>query len=236
MSQNYDPNQQGQSYYDSLMKQQPGPPQPKLEPPAQGMFAKWLKVITRPSPATFASEMPDANWNTAPLGALIYAVIYALAFALTRTVLLSGLGLGGLSLGDILTSMISAVIGLFIGSGVLYLLAKSVGQGQGNFMTQTYLYSLYTFPLGILSAVLGIIPFVSLISSLAIVIYELVLTYYMLQPAHNMSADKARQVVFLLVLIGVILAVVLFFLLFSTLLLGTRINFVMSRAASGLNY
>jgi hypothetical protein len=233
MAQNYDPNQQGQSYYDSLMKQQPQQPQPKLEPPAKGIFAKWLKVTTRPGTATFASEMPDANWNTTLLGAVTYALVYALLLFLFRSVLFSGIGLGAFAITDLLTSVISAVIGLFIGSGVLYFFAKLIGQGQGDFMTQTYLYSLYTFPLAILTALLGIIPLLGSLLTLAIAIYELFLTYYMLQPAHNMRPEKARQVVFVLVLVGLILGFVLVF--FTLSLLGTRVNFVMSRIGSGLN-
>ncbi len=109
------------------------------------------------------------------------------------------------------------MIGLILGSGLVYLVARTVGGGQGNFMTQTYLYALYTFPLAILSVLVSWIGTASAIFSLAIGIYELVLTYYMVQPAHRISADKARQVVFIVFVIGAILVLLLFFTLLSAL-------------------
>lgn len=242
MAQNYDPqNDPNRSYGINDYYQQGGQTPPlkddmakaksdpygygQLEPPAPNIFAKWVKVITRPSPPTFASEIPDANWGTAILGALIYGVVaFLIAAFFTRSITVF--------IGEAISSTLGSVIGLFIGSGILYLVAKTVGQGQGGFMTQTYLYSLYTFPLAIVSSLLGLIPVLGGIVGIVISIFELFLTYYMLQPAHRMSPDKARQVVLVLVLLGVVLGIILVFFVFS--LLGSRVNIVMSQAGSGL--
>lgn len=240
MSQNYDPQDSNKEdygikdYYQQGGQTQPpyemakAKPDPygNLEPPASNIFAKWVKVITRPSAATFASEIPDASWGTTLLSALIYGIFYFIVLGFTTRS-------AGLVFGAAFTTVPAAITSLFIGSGFLYLLAKTVGHGQGDFMTQTYLYSLYTFPIAIISALLGLIPLVGSIAGIAIAIYELFLTYYMLQPAHHMSSGDARRVVIWSVLIGLVLGIILFFALFS-LIFSTRITMVMSQAASGL--
>lgn len=239
MAQNYDPQDSNKEDYGIKDYYQQGgqtPPYetPKakpdpygsLEPPASNIFAKWVKVITRPSTATFASEMRDANWGTTLLGALIYAIVYFVVVAFTtRSV--------GFFIGSAIVSVPTVVTGLFLGSGFLYLLAKTIGHGEGDFMTQTYLYSLYTFPLAIISSLLGIIPLVGSVVSLAIGIFELFLTYYMLQPAHRMSASNARTVVLVSLLIGLVLGFILFFALLN-FILSAKVSVVMSQAASGL--
>ncbi len=161
---------------------------------------KWLTVLTKPSTDFFAREMPNANWTTILVGAGIAAVVSAL-FSIIR--------FGGAA--GIIGGFIGSVIGLLVGSGILYLVATTVGKGRGDFMVQTYLYSLFTIPISLVSSVLGIIPVVGGLLGLALSIYSLYLTYLMLQPAHNMNKQSAQTTVIVLFVVGLVIGILLAF-------------------------
>lgn len=194
----------------NLTTTKPDPFGANLEPPASNIFAKWLKVITKPRVATFASEMPSASWVLTFLGAALYTVAYFM-------ILLIGLALRGKSpftlIGPILeftaSDLVGTILGLFLSSGLIYLLSK-VGEGTGNFTTQTYLYSLYFFPLSIISALSMFIPsWGGSIFIIIIGIYELFLTYYMVQATHRLHPGDALRLV-ILVFIAVFILTVAF--------------------------
>ncbi len=159
---------------------------------------KWLTALTKPSTDFFAREMPNANWTTILVGAGIAAVVSAI-FSIIRV--------GGAT--GIISGFIGSVIGLLIGSGILYLIATTIGKGRGNFMVQTYLYSLFSIPISLVSSVLGIIPVVGSLLGIALSIYSLYLTYLMLQPAHNMNKQSAQTTVIVLFVIGLVIGILL---------------------------
>ncbi len=189
-----------------------------LKPPARGIFAKWLKVLTRPSVATFASEIPAASWGITILGVLIYTVFSTLVFILgvvpARRISNPFIFLEG-------ALYVYTAIALILVTGLIYVIAKVAGNDTGDFATQTYLYSLYTIPLAITATLLGLVPGFGDVALFAAVIYGLLLTYYMVQAAHRLNPGSARWIVFFIFLIAVVaFFVVAIFLLSSVPLVG----------------
>jgi hypothetical protein len=188
---------------DGLETPKVGPdPYAALGPPARGIHAKWLKVITRPSVATFASEIPAANWGTTLLGLLIFAVFYSL---IVITGVAPWYGRLDLHPGLILEgeAYFFIVSGLLLISVLIYEVAKGAGKGTGNFAVRTYLYSLYLTPLAIIAYLLGLVSGLLFYGPLAAFIYGLFLTYYMVQATYGLNPGSARRVVFRISLIPV---------------------------------
>ncbi|PZS06130.1 MAG: hypothetical protein DLM69_00395 [Candidatus Chloroheliales bacterium] len=176
-----------------------------LEPPARSILSKWLKVLTRPSVATFASEVPAANWVTTFLGVLIYAVFSVLVF-ITIMGIAPWSGARRISPSFVYLDIalyVSTAIALILVAWLIYGLAQASGKGTGNFVTQTYLYSLYTIPLAIFANLLALVPVLDIYAPLAAVIYGLLLTYYMVQAAHRLNSGSARWLVFFTFLIAI---------------------------------
>ncbi len=101
--------------------------------------------------------------------------------------------------------------------GLVYLLARAFN-GQGTFLTQSYTPLLFQVPLGILSGILGLVPFFGLLG-FAVFIYGIVLQVYALMAVHRLSGGKATAVVFLPAAMILLLAVV-FVVTFISVLVG----------------
>src|SRR6266700_130076 len=129
---------------------------------------QYIRVLTKPSAATFAEEQGKAAWNIVWIQLIIYAIAAAVLGYLALLISpnqFSTTGSSALSPGMIQTISLSAGFGLillvpiffFIGVGIYYLIAKAFG-GQGTFLAQSYTTLLYGVPIGILSSVLRLIP------------------------------------------------------------------------------
>ena len=92
----------------------------------------------------------------------------------------------------------------FIGTGILYGLAKAFG-GQGTFLQQGYTTLLFGVPLGILAALLNLIPIAGSFIGLAIGIYEIVLQIFAIMAVHRLSGGKASAVVLIPIAVVVVL-------------------------------
>jgi len=64
-------------------------------------------------------------------------------------------------------------------------------QAKGGFVTQTYLMALFLAPLSVVSSILGAIPYLGIVLSLAVTVYEAVLLTFALQSSHETSAGRA---------------------------------------------
>lgn len=163
--------------------------------------------------------MGKAAWDIVWIQLIIYAVIAAiLGFlaSLTSTRFIpvstssSGVNMGAfqaIATGASFSAIITIPLFFFIGMGILYLIAKAF-QGQGTFLQQCYTALLFRVPLGILAALLALIPFVGWIIGIAIGIYEIVLQIFAIMPVHRLSGDKATAVVLIPIAIGVVLFIV----------------------------
>lgn len=191
---------------------------------------QYKKVLTKPGVATFAEEMGKAKWDIIWAQLLGYAAFSAILVFLALLVLFlflsavfSGLPqssgsdnspfgffiglplavLGVLAVGGF---FILVVVGFFMNQGITYLLAKAFG-GQGSFMAQAYTALLYQVPIGVISVVLSLIPFVGSLAGSAASIYLYVLQAFALMAVHRLSGGKAIAVVVIPVAASILLAV-----------------------------
>ena len=175
-----------------------------------GLWAKVLQMTEE----FFAQEAPRASGSNTLIGLLIMAV------ATTVLTAISSLIWGGAQMAflpaeyretfaqtagtNVLCSLCSGLVGTFIGfyisNGLVYLGARVFG-GSGDFTTQAYLTSLFTVPLGVASAVVGLIPCVGAIAALAASIYAIVLNVRAVKVTHRLETGQAVGAVLLPALI-----------------------------------
>jgi hypothetical protein len=180
---------------------------------------QYIKVLTRPSAATFAEEQGKAAWDSVWVQLIIYAIVAAvlgyLSFLISPNQF-STTGSSTLNPGMIQTISLSAgfglilliPIGFFIGVGIYFLIARAFG-GRGTFLAQSYTTLLYSVPIGILSSVLRLIPILGALAAFALGIYGIVLQVFAIMAVHRLSGGKATAVVLIPVAIALVLACVL---------------------------
>ncbi|GAC1625892.1 MAG: hypothetical protein NVS4B11_22140 [Ktedonobacteraceae bacterium] len=200
--------------------------------------AQYWKVITRPASMTFAEEMGKARWNIVWVQIGCYIVIITLLgflsnlFVQSRAGTLSATGTltpDTLALAQKFLALLTFVstygqvflipLSLFVGTGILFLLAKAFG-GDGKFLSQLYSTLLFVVPLGIIvniaTLLLSLLPtFGSLLSFLILfgyLGYEGTLLGLMLMPVHRLSGGRAAGAVLLLFGVALVLSCVLGFI------------------------
>jgi hypothetical protein len=204
-----------------------GAPRP-LSEEIKELPRQYIKVLTEPGVATFAAEMGRASWRMVWVQLLGWGVIstilgwvaqaifasisYRFAGSLSPQVM-QQISANSASYGGI----IGVPLGFFIWMGLVYLLAKAFN-GQGTFLTQSYTSLLFQAPLGVLSGILGLVPYFGLLS-FAVFIYGIVLQVFALMAVHRLSGGKATAVVFLPAAI-ITLMVIVFALVFASVLIG----------------
>jgi hypothetical protein len=168
---------------------------------------QYIRVLTKPSPQTFAEEMGKADWAMVWIQLLIWALvgtIVGLIASALRIASSSLLGSGGANFNSFLAltvsgntfAFISVPISFFILVGIQYLLAKAF-KGEGNFLTQGYTTLLFEVPIYIISYLLGLIPIFGGIAGFALLIYGWVLNVFAIMAVHRLSGGKASAVVFI---------------------------------------
>ncbi len=191
---------------------------------------QYIRILTRPSAATFAEEQGKAAWNIVWVQLLGLGVISGLLVFLILQIALpivmnsassSGSStmagvvaiIEGFAVGFAILEIIAVPVSFFITSGIYYLIAKAFS-GQGTFLAQSYSATLFYVPMAILSLVLGLIPFLCGLAGLALFVYEIVLGVYMMMAVHRIGGGKATAVVLmpaivlflLLCVLGIIIA------------------------------
>lgn len=111
-----------------------------------------------------------------------------------------GFGMAGFAS---LANIVLAPLFFLIGVGIYFLLARVLG-GNGDFGRYAYLNAAFAAPLGILTALLSLVPFASCISPL-ISIYSLVLVYFATKAEHQLSGGRAIWVVLIPLLVAFVL-------------------------------
>lgn len=203
----------------------PATPLPLREALKQ-LFRQYWKVLRRPGAATFAEEMGKAEWGIIWAQVLGYATAAAILSVLALLVLLAFFAfLFGpvfipsdsvgvmfhspfLLLGGVLFigTFIGTIGSFFFNQGILYLLAKAFG-GQGSFTTQAYVSLLSEVPIGLLSGLVSLIPYVGSLAGSAFGIYGIVLQVFALMPVHRLSGGKATAVVLIPIVAGYLLII-----------------------------
>lgn len=178
----------------------------------QTMINGSMAVLTHPSVATF-EEHEQNNLGWATIYVVIGAVIVGILEVITA-VIQGAVGTPGVNqpspIGNIIVSVLGALIGFFIFLGIVYLLGRAFG-GTGEFGELAFDISLYWAPLAVLQALIGVIAIgpiaiLALLALLAVFGYNIFLTYLGIQSGMDLPSQKALYVV--LILAGVVLLLV----------------------------
>jgi hypothetical protein len=210
----YNPNQSNYGYEASA-------PLPLSEAISQ-LPNQYVKVLTKPSAFTFATEMGKASWDIVWVQLIALAIITALlgymrtfipgslfwynppnsdsalSSSMFQTIILSS---------STIAQIIIIPVSFFIGQGIIYLLAKAFG-GTGTFLSQGYTYLLISVPLGIITSALGLIPVLGSVAAVGLGIYGIVLQVFSLMAVHRLSGGKATAVVLIPIAILIVLAII----------------------------
>ena len=241
---NYGHGGMQQSYasnrYGDVQTFQPPPAEPlPLGEAIRQLPGQYWRAITRPASMTFANEMGQAGWGIIWIQIVFYTIIIAVLSILsnillpTRALTAADTGTltpataailqkfqGIITLVSVYGQVVFIPLVLFVGTGILFLLAKAFG-GVGRFTQQLYCTLLFLVPLGIIvNVVLLLLSFIpiagsllALLLALANLTYEGILMGFMLMPVHRLSGGRAAGAVLLLFGTGVLLICVLGFIL-----------------------
>ena len=181
---------------------------PLGQPVPAGMshiWQKWINVTTKPGVASFNQELPTANWSDIWISLIGLGILTAItgAIAALYTVqtftIPQGNGTtttvhipGGVSW----FTIIGVPLGFFIGVAILFLVAKIFG-GTGTFLQQSYAMALFYVPIQAVTALLGLLPVLGGIASIALGIYEIILAVFAIAASQRLTAGKSVAVVLL---------------------------------------
>jgi hypothetical protein len=158
----------------------------------------WLKVFQMDE-AFFAAEAPRASTNNTLVALLIYAVVAMIVGFIQRQFGLSQLlnqrvfgNTPNVNIPLCLPIILIVVVplGYYIGIGLMHLGAMIFG-GRGSFTSLAYLVSLFYIPLGIVSALLGLVPCVGGLISAAAGIFQIILSVRALKVNYQLSTGRA---------------------------------------------
>jgi hypothetical protein len=196
-------------------------PRPKVSSsPTDPWFGLYLKIVTHPSVATFASELPNASWTKTWFLLSSFTVIRVALFISTMQMQVR-LPHSTILWGSFLALFFVPMF-FFLGMAVQYQFARWWG-GEGSFLGQCYTNLLFTFPLGIATGIISTLLAVFLgtsqsglvVSNLltgALGMYTLALTTIQIQASHRLHWIKATAVVLasaIILLASAVLLVVL---------------------------
>jgi hypothetical protein len=206
----------------------------------QNILQKWMNAVTKPSAATYESEIPNANWMAVIIGLVaviivnvIIGLVAAGATAASFNSIRDQLRAQGRDLPfdpGVFTasagfgSIISTPIGFFLGAFILWLFAKMLGGQNSNFMTHSYLLSLSYAPLRIVAGVLSIIPVLGGLLGLVLGLYQLYSAGLAMQASQRMAPGRAQLAAFLPTIIGVVLGCLCFILVIMGLVAAVNTN------------
>ncbi len=179
---------------------------------------KWEAVLTKPK-ETFAAEKKNASFAEGAKHLAIGYGVYGLLMGITLAFLNTLYEIPGMpslpmpfpGMAAIITTpityIIGGIVGIAIGTGVLWIIAKLLG-GQGSFTAMYYLGSLYAAPLAVLQ-ILSIISVAGGLVSLLLLVYMLYLLTLMIKEVHGFDTTKAVLVWAIPLVLLVVLAMIL---------------------------
>ena len=128
---------------------------------------------------------------------------------------------GGSLVLTLVGTLFATVIGFFIGVGVIYLLGRIFG-GTGTFGEMAYDIALYSAPMTVLAALVGIIPILGALVALLLVIYQIYLNWLAIQAGMNLPGSKALWVILIPILVVVLLCCGIFVIAFLVIAGASR--------------
>ncbi|MBN2203212.1 MAG: YIP1 family protein [Candidatus Aenigmarchaeota archaeon] len=148
----------------------------------------WKEVLTKPK-ETFKKERKNASLGNAAKNFFVASIISALM------VLVSSYTNPEMSvLPEFWEYMIVllipiSVLASFAMSGIYYVIARLL-DGKGNYATQTWLMSVYTVPITLISSLITLIPYVDLLS-IFVGLYSLYLLTLSFKETHKFNTGRA---------------------------------------------
>ena len=164
-------------------------------------FQKWFQALIHPK-ETFTKEEDNASLGRVILHVGIAGFIGGLVYIITTDLPFL------LKLIYLILVPIFSIIFCMIGSAIYLLSAKLLG-GKGYYITQTYLFALYSAPLAVIMSIIAAIsfavPIVNLLNVL-VGIYGLYLLILALKEIHNYSTSRAivTWIVSTIIAVGII--------------------------------
>ena len=213
-------------------------PSPRDMPERIPALETWRLALTQPNEETFQriSQDPSASLEKAigwiALSSGIAYVIGALAQLLFIQVLplasfiegaeevFSGNLLAGFSSLFILAcglpfTVIASILWTLLFTGLIHFIAGAVG-GSGSFRQLLYAFAAISAPFSIVSALLGLIPFVNCLT-IPLALYVIVLNILAIKVIHHLSWGAAIGTIMILLFVFVLLAIVIGFALWTPL-------------------
>lgn len=209
---------------------------PLGQPVPAGMrdiWQKWLNVTTRPGVASFAQELPTANWRDIWLSLVGLGILTAITGAIaalytSQTITIPRTDGTSTTIhiptGTSWFTIIGVPLAFFIGVAILFVVAKLFG-GTGTFLEQSYAMMLYYVPIQAVTAVLGLLPFFGGLAAFVLGIYEIVLAVFAIAASQRLTTGKSVAVVLLPAVILILLScalLVIFIAAIAAALNGTR--------------
>ena len=211
------------------------------------MFQQMLNasraILLRPAVATFEEfERDDLSWALiyTTIAAVIAAILNAVGSLIGRAALEQQLGGFEQQLGDspalpllrsliggggtvfsLFFTLIFSILGFLIFVGIIYLLGRAFG-GTGTYGEMAYNTALYSAPLTVISALLGLIPVVGFLAGIVLAIYQLYLYWLSIQAGMNLPGNKALWVILIPLLVVLLLCCGLFALIVSFITIVSR--------------
>ena len=108
-----------------------------------------------------------------------------------------------------LANILWVPVWFLIGVGIYHLIAKLLG-GTGEYGRLAYLSAAFSAPLGIVTALLSLIPLAGCVTPL-IGLYTLVLSYFAVKVEHQLSSGRAIMVILIPALVLIVLAMCFIF-------------------------
>ncbi len=188
----------------------------------QDLMQGYMGAVTTPNTAFYESQIPKANVMKLLIGIGIMTLVSAIVAFITAGTAASGIA----SLGDMfqgqgfntfdtrgftagsgvaaaLMTIVLVPLMFFIGSAIIYGLAKMLGGQGADFMTHSYLLSLSYVPLGVVASVLSIIPGIGGLVGLVAMLYRQYSQGKSLEASQRMAPGRAQAAAF--IPIGIVL-------------------------------
>ena len=171
----------------------------------------WKRVLQQPR-STFKSEMKRASWEEFGRNMVIAGLISGLITGIFVGAGISRSQYGAFTgitafVASLVLSPIISVLATLISSAIFYVIALLLG-GKGNFLHQSYLFAIFSAPLGIITSVLFLIPIVGMVAAVVLAIYSLYLSTLSLKLVHRFSTGKAVMTWLIPIIIAMLLGLV----------------------------
>jgi Yip1 domain len=171
------------------------------------MIQQSRDVMTNPAVATFERYERQGTMANAAIYVAVGAAISGVLSLITG-------GIGGLVIG-----VLAGIIGFFVFTGLVYFLGQAIAGGTGSFDEVAYTFSLFSVPLTVIGAVIGLvlgllafIPIINILAGLAALLIGLLMlviqayfAYLAVQSSMNIHDQTKAIITLALAVVGAFL-------------------------------